>query len=302
MGKAPGQQLGDRRTLASATRQCQEQARRASANNQTNLILLSYLHETVFRKTAMMYSRKTLDALYAEQATIAVKLRALQNKYIRRTYKTVHGKEFATHGLLRRLATLVRCIENIFRILPPEHADLPTPDQRIDATISLQAFIINIFGCADNLAWIWVHENRLELNRTQVGLRAVNSQVRQSFSAEFQNILDDLDPWFRHLENFRHALAHRIPLYIPPYVVREENARAYHDLEVRIAECAVNHTNSEWDRLVEMQNALTEFRPVFTHSFEEESPKSALHPQVLADFNTIDQLGTKIYEELERAR
>lgn len=34
--------------------------------------------------------------------------------------------------------------------------------------------------------------------------------------AELQAYLAEHDAWFEYLEDYRHALAHRIPLYIPP--------------------------------------------------------------------------------------
>ena len=58
-----------------------------------------------------------------------------------------------------------------------------------------------------------------------------NRGYRESFSAEFQAYLQELDAWFGQLENFRHALAHRIPLYIPPYIIDPKNEQAYRELE-----------------------------------------------------------------------
>jgi hypothetical protein len=38
---------------------------------------------------------------------------------------------------------------------------------------------------------------------------------------------------FVHIVDFRDALSHRIALYIPPYIVPDENDAAYGELEVR---------------------------------------------------------------------
>ena len=37
-----------------------------------------------------------------------------------------------------------------------------------------------------------------------------------------------------------------------------------------------------------------------THSFTENANRIVFHPQLLADFNTIDELGRKMLEELSR--
>jgi hypothetical protein len=51
------------------------------------------------------------------------------------------------------------------------------------------------------------------------GLRKTNTTVRVSFSVEFQEYLKGLNGGFENLGDFRHALAHRIPLHTPPYSV-----------------------------------------------------------------------------------
>jgi hypothetical protein len=93
----------------------------------------------------------------------------------------------------------------------------------VDAAIAIQAFTMNAFGCIDNIAWIWVHEkdikngNGTELQRKHVGLR--KPKVHDKLTKEFQAYLATRQDWFDSLVDFRDSLAHRIPLYIPPYVV-----------------------------------------------------------------------------------
>src|SRR6267154_518591 len=116
--------------------------------------------------------------------------------------------EYTFHGFLRRLGTLERCIQNVYSLYPPTRSDIPSRETCVDLTINLQSFVFNIFGCLDNLAWIWVIEraivnkNKHPLKETQVGFR--NDIVKCSFSADFQTYLNGLDQWFTHLENYRH--------------------------------------------------------------------------------------------------
>jgi len=55
----------------------------------------------------------------------------------------------------------------------------------------------------------------------------------------------------------------------------------------------------EHDRLSAEQKALVEFRPYMTHSFEEKADIVVFHPQLIADFNTIEELGREMLEELD---
>ena len=93
-----------------------------------------------------------------------------------RTYRTERGREYAFHGLGRRLNLLRAAIEQVFTVLPPESDAIPGEEENLSATITIQAFVLNVIGCLDNLAWIWVYErdvkasNGAELDRKSVGL------------------------------------------------------------------------------------------------------------------------------------
>jgi hypothetical protein len=231
------------------------------------------------------------------------KCKILLEAYLTHNYKSARAEEFAKHGFSRRLQTLVRCITNTFEILPPDRDDLPSSQERSNAEINIQAFVFNAFGCVDNLAWIWVTERNVTQNdgstipNNWVGLTKGNRLVRCSLSPEFRKYLKSLDQWFSHLENFRHALAHRIPLYIPPYVILKSDEAAYKELEGRMMKAA---THLEYDRLSNKQKALAKFRPCMMHSFGESARPVVLHPQLLADVKTIEELGWKMLEELNR--
>ena len=176
----------------------------------------------------------------------------------------------------------------------------------MDAEINIQAFVFNIFGCIDNLAWIWTEEKNLttkdgmRIHHTKVGLGKDKKIIRNSFSADFQLYLDTLQPWLENLENFRHALAHRIPLYIPPYNISPSKAAEYQALEDRKSAAIKRLDLVENERLSVEQMSLVKFIPCMTHSFEENSKIVVFHAQLLADFNTIDEIGRKMLVELDR--
>jgi hypothetical protein len=253
----------------------------------------------------MFFSQNALQQLEEEYLTISGKYARLLDAYLKRSYNAARAREHAQHGFSRRLKTLVRCIENTFKILPPDQVGLPTSEELSDVNINLQAFIFNVFGCVDNLAWIWVSEKGITkddgspIPNGWVGLRKKNEFVRKSFSPEFQGYLIGLDEWFDHLSDFRHAVAHRIPLYVPPYVITPDKEAAYRDLEIRKADALNRGALEDYDCLSADQDALGAFKPVMTHSFEEGARPVVFHSQLLADFNTIDELGWKLIEELD---
>jgi hypothetical protein len=238
---------------------------------------------------------------------IAGQCQKLVESFLSRQYNDPKAQEYAHHGFSRRLNTLARCIENTFGILPPDLAGSPAREQLLDAAINVQAFVFNVFGSLDNLAWIWVSEKSLTgkdgypIPDHRVGLRASNALVRGSLSAEFQAYLQQLDPWFLYLEDFRHALAHKIPLYIPPYVVSPANEVAYREIQER-SKAAISRGNFvEYGHMSAEQDALGVFRPWVIHSVGRQPANPVmLHAQLLTDFATVESVAQRMLAELGR--
>jgi hypothetical protein len=116
-----------------------------------------------------------------------------------REYRNSKAQEYAIHGFSRRLKSLVRCIDNIYRILPPDRVDLPSSEELSDANINLQAFVFNVSGSIDNLAWIWIAEKNIKrddgspIPNGRVGLRRKNKIVHDSLSPKLREHLDGLE-------------------------------------------------------------------------------------------------------------
>jgi hypothetical protein len=214
-------------------------------------------------------------------------------------------REYAQHGFMRRFGTLVRCIENVFTLIPPETEEIPDRKVLQDVQINVQAFFANVYGSLDNLAWVWVYDRGLEdtIRRNRIGLRAQNTELRSTLSEAFQHYLTSRDEWMEHVIEYRDALAHRIPLYIPPGGIPTRNAGAYHDLTRRMNEAIyVEGDPSEYDRLSVEQEKLLIFQPLMTHSVTETTAHFPFHVQMLADFLTVEEMGLKMLDELRGSR
>ncbi|HEY6619346.1 MAG TPA: hypothetical protein VIY68_07365 [Steroidobacteraceae bacterium] len=251
---------------------------------------------------APYFSTENLAKLQQGRREVHKQFAELRQRYITRKYKSDRAREYATHGFGRRLGTLVRAIEQVYRILPPEREDIPERDEVVDATIAIQSFVLNTFGCLDNLVWIWVYEKDIkakdgnELDLKNVGFG--NKQIRASFTDEFCAYLDSRQTWFEYLKSFRDSLVHRIPLYIPPYIVTPANLDEYNRLEQTSCEALQRADFKEYDRLQSEQKKLGLFRPWMTHSQFEKAPSIVFHSQLIADYVTIDEFGRTMLEEL----
>ena len=252
----------------------------------------------------MYFTVENLAHLADGHQAIVGKYQELSARYLTHTYVSERGKEFGQHGFVRRLKSLQCCINNVYALIPPELEEPPDNETRHNAELQIQSFVFNTFGAAENLAWIWVSEKNITkndgtpLSDGSIGIR--KEKVRASYAEGFRAHLLALEPWFNYLESFRHSLAHRIPLYIPPYIVTHANEPAYRELQDQIADAARRMDFAERDRLAVEQKQWTVFRPWMQHSFIETAQPIVFHCQMLADFNTIDELGRLLLDELDQ--
>ena len=143
------------------------------------------------------FNSKQLAELHEKHGTIKSKTEQLVLKYVYFPFTDAKAKEYAHQGFSRRVQILKRCIDNVFRAVPPRTMKVPSKERLYDAQINIHAYLTNAFGSVDNLAWIWVHERGLAkgIRPRQVGLRKHNTEVRATFSADFRNYLDGIEDW-----------------------------------------------------------------------------------------------------------
>lgn len=207
--------------------------------------------------------------------------------------------EHLTHGAGRRLNVLIRSIENAFRIFEPTSLVPLERDALVDLQINLHAFFINLIGVFDNWAWCYAYRHELAdvlANQTNVDLfkRTLRRHLPGPLQAHLEQ--ESMQTWHRqYLKNYRDALAHRIPLYVPPSRIDPADADQYRALEAERMPCILAH---EWDRLEQIESDMRGLEhPVFAflHSFAGEAgPRPILmHPQLLSDAMTVTEFGRK---------
>ena len=252
----------------------------------------------------MYFSPEQIADLYTGLDEIQPKATALRDRLVMTTFQTAAGREHADHGLARRLGMIARCIERVFELLPPDLEQVPEAVVTTDAAICIQAFIMGAFGCCENIAWIWVHERDIRKNgqllpANWVGLGPGYKTLRKSLTPSFRQRLAPLTPWFEHLKDFRDALAHRIPLYIPPSTVATEDGDRFVALEAGFHAALMRRDFPEYERLRAEWQALHRFTPIMTHSLLPPTRPIVFHAQLLADFATVEELGGILLDELD---
>ena len=225
----------------------------------------------------------------------------MSSKHCCRVNMLSHAQGNSQHMVYRGGSRLMyHCIERVFAILPPEREEHPSIEELVDA-----ALMFNAFACLDNLAWIWVCEQKLTTDRGEdippmkVGLGKKCRVIRRSLPTDFQKHLKSLDAWFDHLENFRHALAHRIPLYIPPYVVRQQDLPKYEMLGRQMEKARRRGNKKRYELLRAEQEGIARYQPEMMHSLADNTKRIVFHPQLLSDFSTICALAERLNDALD---
>lgn len=252
------------------------------------------------------FSAEDVANLHNGREEVRSKQDTLKTRFAFRAYKNERAREYANQGLCRRVDMMANIIDVVFELLPPELEEIPDKENTGGATALIQSFVINTAGCLDNLAWIWVYETGLknedgsEYPLHLVGLSGVYWHLRRRFTKPFRKYLQDRKAWFRHIAEFRDSLAHRIPLYIPPYIISKESAPEYERLGTEAAKAHDRGDYKAYDRYRQQQQKLGRFLPWMTHSPTEGAPSAVFHWQLLQDFVTIDDIANQLLEELDR--
>jgi hypothetical protein len=250
------------------------------------------------------FSDTELEKIGNDRADVQQRFERLQDKLLTHTFKSPRALEYARQGLGRRLDEMSRSIHFIFELLPPEQESIPERDERIAATMLLQSYFINVQGCLDNIAWIWVYEtdqrasDGSELRRGMVGLGKDYRYLMKSFSSSFSAHIRGLKKWMQHVAEFRDSTAHRIPLYIPPYVIAKKDSAEYERLSREAVAAYQRGDKFAYYKLRRDQDALGKYRPWMSHSPVESSPNCVFHKQIIQDFTTIDEITQKLFVEL----
>ena len=208
------------------------------------------------------------------------------------------AREFMQHGVNRRLWLLYRCVENIFDLFPPNRIGLLEQKDRLDVEINLHAFLINIYGIIENIGLSLAYENNLVGDESEHKLKPKEVNL---FKRRFRRLLnphliaylrkDTVTQWYnKYAKNYRDALAHRIPPYVPPAALNDEQRQRFEYLEQEIKRLCEDEDFDRIEVLQDEQVSLGRSNPLFVHSFSEKAIPVYLHPQLIADFGTVEEI------------
>lgn len=243
----------------------------------------------------MSYSAELIQQLEREHSDVTRALDRLQLTTIKAGYSLTspRAKEHLIHGAGRRVKVLRRCLNNVFKLFPPSQTMPLESDDLSEVQVSLHAFVMNLYGVFENLAWTFVIRHSLEDSigdYRRVGMFLRSTQRHLPPELRDYLVKQQMVTWHDdYLKNYRDALAHRIPLYIPPSRFTDADAQRHNAIE---HEVLAEIQRCDWERvelLQREQDALGVAYPMFIHSFHDERKAQPvyLHPQMICDIKTV---------------
>lgn len=250
----------------------------------------------------MQYSPEQVEQLENECEQVLSDLQSLLFEGHRQSHfvEVPDARLHLQQGVGRRLGVLKQTVEKIFELFPPAQERPLQREELTDVQINLHAFVINLSGVFDNWAWAFMFKHGLH---QQIGRRSVGLFKRETLRVLPEGLREHLasdvmTKWHgAYAKAYRDALAHRIPLYIPPATWTDADREKYEMLETQKVDCI---RRGEWQRLDEVwteQDAIGRACPMFLHEFgeDEERRPVLLHPQVLCDAATVVDCGRRFY-------
>ena len=193
---------------------------------------------------------------------------------------------YMRHGVSRRLGLIRKSASNIFDLFPPSRTKPLSRESLEDITINLHAFVLHVNALQDNLAWAYQLEFGMGLPRMHVSLFRDELMLRLPQPVQEYLTGSGIADWHKEYStDFRDALAHRIPLYVPPSQLTAEEIKRSNELQTIFNDRVTAH---DWDGVEAAQaemNALGQACPQFLHCVTTSKPV-ILHPQILADART----------------
>jgi len=221
--------------------------------------------------------------------------------------KNHKANEYLMQGVGRRLDILGRCIENIFVIFPITRKKRLISTEMTDLGINLHAFFVNVSGLLDNLGWIFAYEYDLvknnndgKLKKHDVGIFNKKTQIFLPEPLRAYLTSERLVAWYsEYSKNYRDTLAHRIPLYVPPAVLKKKEQEQYYALQKEIDELDLSQLENHaiYEKSTSKQKSLGQVAPFFAHSLEEGCRPVMLHAQVVCDYLTLEEIISKFCDE-----
>ncbi len=236
----------------------------------------------------------------------------LSLKYITDICSNPSAKDNLSYGAGRRILVIKENYIFINKIAYPQRSAPLNPEEGVVLNLHLNSLYFHLSGLLDNLAWAVILESSIfspfnEHNgrdRRRVGL------FKDEFLGKIQNVkngilykeLQSKLDWHHQLTDIRDPLAHRIPLYVTPAILTEEQGEKYRQLINQFHECMVREDFNGAEKALDQQQTLGTYGGLFVNVENGDWQKYPITSQIENDLENFIEIGNAVVQFLNPQR
>lgn len=212
---------------------------------------------------------------YEDAELREMELRVLERAHLKVTsLKNPQAARHLKEGFIRRHIMMESSRIFIREKTRPLQRKPLDPYLATELNIHVNAYYLNLCGSLDNLAWCLMYELGLNPTVTEedrsrsycnlFGDRFLNDLggIKGKIAATIRERID----WNREVREFRDPAAHRIPLYMPPGVLRETQLEEFRRIEEQASKSEKERSGLPRSHFLEKARELAKYSPIMVSS------------------------------------
>ncbi len=211
-----------------------------------------------------------------------------------------NAKYYMLYGAGRRLNMIFYAYQEITHVAYDKRTEPLSHDEQLILSREINIIYMHLRGVLDNFAWCLLYERQPELvdtiHRNDVGLFSQKFRRQCAAFVEIEEKIKEHDAWHDEVQERRNPVAHRIPLYVPPSVITQEEAKSYHALDNRINDNLNSLKLDEARLALDEINTIGTFYPYFVHHPNE--PHIPIYPTIPTDMTHLIRIGNAVEKGL----
>ena len=207
-----------------------------------------------------------------------------------------NARYYMLHGAGRRFGITFRAYQKITGRAYNKRSEPLSSDEQIDLSLAINITYMNIPGILDNFAWCLLYERQPDLankiSQNHVGLFSKEFRKQLDAFSEIAEEIEVHDSWQKEIKERRDPVAHRIPLYVPPSLLTQEEANIYSAINSRYTNSLNGLQLDEAGTALEQMDSIGTFYPSFIHHPEE--PHIPIYPTIPTDMSHLIRIGDAV--------
>ena len=202
------------------------------------------------------------------------------------------------YGAARRISSIYHWAKIVCRIAYPDRVEVLTQDESRELSDALMLIYVHMVGVLDALAIAFKRLQGDSLKDAEKKADILSKKFRMSIGlATLESFFNENNEWFfRIKDELRNRYVHRVPPYIAPAILTNEDSIEHERLQIIFNEALKNLDFTKMQEMRDLQAKIGKFFPFI--SFIDANEHLPLLPTILNDLFRFQVVTLTILEEL----